>query len=168
MSRHLEYRELEPLEQRVALMRVAGLSERDIGRFLDCDYTTVAAMVKRPRVARYILALTSTVARDITPAVQDLSAAIEDSAARAFEIEKDVMERLYDTEAEHKNYIRAMLGAAATAQDILDRAGKRAPTRVDHTHSVDQDAVNRIADVLREDSRIERAIDVTPVDVVRS
>jgi hypothetical protein len=156
MSRHLDYRELEPLERRIALMRASGMSEQTIGHFIDVDYMTISAILKRPRVARYLLAIESTFADDIKNGAKILDDAITHSANRAFYVEKEVMERLF----EQKESIRAQLGAATTAQDILDRAGKRAPTKIqtEITHTIDADALGRVAQVLKE----HQAIDVTP------
>lgn len=153
MSRHLDYRDLEPIERRVALMRAAGASQNAIGRFLDCDQATVDAILSRPRVSRYLIALESTYAQGISESVGNLSTAIETAATRAFEVEQTVMERLFI----QQESIRAQLGAAQTAQDILDRAGKRAPTRVqaEVQHSISPDALEHIADVLRETRTIE-------------
>src|SRR5215471_18616013 len=159
MSRHLDYRDLEPLERRVALMRAAGMSEAVIGRFIDTDYMTVNAILKRPRVARYLLALESTFVEEIAPSAKNLTAAIDNAAHRAFEIEKDVMERLYAKDQD----IRAQLGAATTAQDILDRAGKRAPTKIqsETIHTIDAEALAHVAKVLGEVNG-HSVIDVTP------
>ena len=156
MSRHLDYRDLEPLERRVALMRSAGMSEQTIGHFIDVDYMTISSILKRPRVARYLLAIESTFANDIREGAKTLDNAIIHTANRAFHIEKEVMERLF----EQKESVRAQLGAANTAQDILDRAGKRAPTKIqtEVTHTIDADALGRVAQVLKE----HQAIDVTP------
>jgi len=156
MSRHLDYRDLEPLERRIALMRSAGMSEQTIGHFIDVDYMTIKAILNRPRVARYLLAIESTFANDIRNGAKVLDEAITHTANRAFVIEKEVMERLF----EQKESIRAQLGAATTAQDILDRAGKRAPTKIqtEVTHTIDADALGRVAQVLRE----HQAIDVSP------
>jgi hypothetical protein len=159
MSRHLDYRDLEPLERRVALMRAAGMSEAVIGRFIDTDYMTVNAILKRPRVARFLIALESTFVNEISKSAKHLDAAIQEEAHRAFHIERDVMERLYAKESD----IRAQLGAAATAQDILDRAGKRAPTKIqgEVVHTIDAEALARVADVLQEHNG-RKVIDVTP------
>ena len=156
MSRHLDYRDLEPLERRVALMRAAGMSEQTIGHFIDVDYMTISSILKRPRVARYLLAIESTFADDIRNGAKTLDDAITHTANRAFVIEKEVMERLF----EQKESVRAQLGAANTAQDILDRAGKRAPTKIQSEviHTVDAEALGRVAQVLKE----HQAIDVTP------
>lgn len=159
MSRSIHYRDLEPHERRAAMMRVSGLSLAAIGQFLDCDYVTVAAILKRPRVARFMLALESTMVDAIDKNhVKDLNKAIEDAAHRAFEVEETVMERLFNREYD----VRAQLGAAATAQDILDRAGKRAPTqqRVQVDYGIDTHALKAAVDALREHER--GAIDVTP------
>lgn len=159
MSRHLDYRDLEPIERRVSLMRAAGMSEAVIGRFLDTDYMTVNAILKRPRVARYLLALETTFVEEIGPSAKNLTVAIDHAANRAFEIEKDVMERLYAKDQD----IRAQLGAAATAQDILDRAGKRAPTKIqsETIHTIDAEALAHVAKVLTEVNG-HSVIDVTP------
>jgi len=156
MSRHLDYRDLEPLERRVALMRASGMSEQTIGHFIDVDYMTIKGILNRPRVARYLLAIEATFADDIKHGAKVLDDAITHTANRAFYIEKEVMERLF----EQKESVRAQLGAATTAQDILDRAGKRAPTKIqtEVTHTIDSEALGRVAQVLQE----HKAIDITP------
>jgi len=128
-----------------------------IGQFLDVDYVTVAAILRRPRVARFLLALESTMLDGINKdTVKNLNDAIEQTTHEAFQIEVDVMRRLHKREYD----VRAQLGAAATAQDILDRAGKRAPaqTRVSVDYSIDTHAIRAAVDAIRE----HRAIDVTP------
>jgi len=159
MSRHLDYRELEPLERRVALMRAAGMSEGVIARFIDADYMTVGNILKRPRVARYLIALESTFVNEITESAKHLTTAIENEAVTAFQVEKTVMDRLFAMETN----VRAQLGAASTAQDILDRAGKRAPTKVqtEVTHTIDAEALAHVASVLQEVHDQTPAIDVT-------
>lgn len=159
MSRHLDYRDLEPLERRVALMRAAGMSEAVIGRFIDTDYMTVKVILQRPRVARYLIALESTFVDEISESAKHLTASIENEAAYAFDVEKKVMDRLFAMESN----VRAQLGAASTAQDILDRAGKRAPTKVqtEITHTIDAEALAHVATVLQEVHGQAAAIDVT-------
>jgi hypothetical protein len=140
------------------MMRSAGLSLAAIGQFLDVDYVTVAAILKRPRVARFMLALESTMVEGMDQrSVQGLNEAIENAAHRAFDVETTVMERLFDREYD----VRAQLGAASTAQDILDRAGKRAPSqqRVQVDYGIDSHALQAAVEALREHERI---IDVTP------
>src|SRR5262249_36385321 len=118
MPRHIEYRDLEPAERRAPMMRSAGMSPAAIGQFLDVDYVTVAAILKRPRVARFLLALESTMLDGVNKdSVKNLNDAIEQATHEAFSVEVDVMRRLYRREYD----VRAQLGAAATAQDILDR-----------------------------------------------
>jgi hypothetical protein len=158
MPRHIDYRDLEPAERRAAMMRAAGMSLAAIGQFLDVDYVTVAAILKRPRVARFMLALESTMVESLDKgSVQDLNKAIEDAAHRAFDVETTVMERLFNREYD----VRAQLGAASTAQDILDRAGKRAPSqqRVQVDYGIDSNSLQFAIEALKEH---ERAIDVTP------
>jgi hypothetical protein len=157
MSRRLDYRELEPLERRVVLMRAAGMSEQTIGHFLDCDYPTVGAILRKPHVARYLIAIESTFVNEIADSAKHLDRSIEHAANRAFIVNREVMERLF----EQKESVRAQLGAATTAQDILDRAGKRAPTKIqtEMMHTIDAEALEKVVDVLRE----HKAIDITPV-----
>lgn len=158
MSRSIHYRDLEPHERRAAMMRAAGMSLAAIGQFLDCDYVTIAAILKRPRVARFLLAVESTMVDGVDKDhVRTLNQSIEDAAHRAFDIETTVMERLFNREYD----VRAQLGAAATAQDILDRAGKRAPTqqRVQVDYGIDASALSAAVAALREH---EGVIDVTP------
>jgi hypothetical protein len=137
------------------MMRAAGMSDGVIARFLDMDSCLVGNIFKRPRVARYLIALEGTFVNDISKSSKILDTAIMHAADRAFVIERDVMERLY----EKTDSIRAQLGAAATAQDILDRAGKRAPTKIqaEVVHTIDAEALDLVAEVLRE----SKAIDVT-------
>lgn len=158
MPRDLTYRDLDPLERRCALMRAAGMAEPVIGRFIDTDAVHVAAILKRPRVARYLIALEATFAEDLSDAAKHLNQAIENEAAYAFHVEKTVMDRLFEMESN----VRAQLGAASTAQDILDRAGKRAPTKVqtEVTHTIDAEALAHVASVLEEVHR-PPAIEVT-------
>lgn len=134
------------------------MSEAVIARFIDCDQVHVANILRRPRVAIYLMALESTFVQDISEASKHLNVAIENEAVNAFHVEKTVMERLFGMEAN----VRAQLGAASTAQDILDRAGKRAPTKVqtEVTHTIDAEALAHVATVLEEVHRAP-AIDVT-------
>jgi len=164
MPRHIDYRDLEPAERRAAMMRSAGMSLAAIGQFLDVDYVTIAAILKRPRVARFMLALESTMCEGFDKnSVRDLNKAIEDAAHRAFDVETTVMERLFSREYD----VRAQLGAASTAQDILDRAGKRAPSqqRVQVDYGIDPHMLSAAVEALKEH---ERVIDVTPKTVAET
>jgi hypothetical protein len=149
------YGDLDPIERRTAMMHASGMSDAVIARFLDTDAQSVINILKRPRVARYLIALESTFINDISKSAKILDNAIMAEASRAFVIEKSVMERLY----ERSDCVRSQLGAAATAQDILDRAGKRAPTKIqaEIVHTIDAEALGLVAEVLAE----AKAIDVT-------
>lgn len=154
----IDYRDLTPIERRCALMRAAGMSEAVIAKFIECDQVHVAQILARPRVAIYLTALESTFVNDISEASKRLNVAIENEAVNAFHVEKTVMDRLFKMEEN----VRAQLGAASTAQDILDRAGKRAPTKVqtEVTHTIDAEALAHVASVLQE-VHTPPAIDVT-------
>jgi hypothetical protein len=143
-------------------MRAAGMSEAVIGRFIDTDYMTVKVILARPRVARYLIALESTFVNEITESAKHLDNAIQSEAAYAFDVERKVMDRLFAMEKD----VRAQIGAASTAQDILDRAGKRAPTKVqtEITHTIDAEALAHVAEVLQEIHGPAAAIDVTNGD----
>src|SRR5262249_53795785 len=109
------------------------------------------------RVARFLLALESTMLDGVNKdSVKNLNDAIEQATHEAFSVEVDVMRRLYRREYD----VRAQLGAAATAQDILDRTGKRAPaqTPVSDNYSIDTHAIKQAVEAIRE----HRAIDVRP------
>jgi predicted amino acid-binding ACT domain protein len=152
------FMDLEPHESRAALMRAAGMTEAAIAQFLDTDQVNIKKILQKPQVARYLLALTATMATDLAEASKNLSESIEREAVNAFHVEKTVMDRLFKMEEN----VRAQLGAASTAQDILDRAGKRAPTKVqtEVTHTIDAEALAHVASVLEEVHRAP-AIDVT-------
>lgn len=159
MGRNSEYRDLDPFERRAALMRAAGMSEAVIAQFLDTDQVNIKKTLLKPRVARFLLILEATLAEDLSEAAKHLNESIEHEAVNAFHVEKTVMNRLFEMETN----VRAQLGAASTAQDILDRAGKRAPTKIQSeiTHTVDAEALAHVASVLEEHLR-PPAIDVTP------
>lgn len=161
MSRGIDWQDLEPKERRIALMRASGMSEIVISRFLETDREAIRQVLLRPRVARYLMAIESTFVDSIKDSAQHLDAAITNAASDAFHVERTVMDRLFKMEAN----VRAQLGAASTAQDILDRAGKRAPTKLQHevTHSIDAEALAHVAKVLEEVVGPASApIDVTP------
>lgn len=125
MPRTDAWREPHPLERRIALMRAAGASLAAISMLLEEDMGHVKQIIERPHVAHLVTLMTGMIADDVAPVAQSLSQEIEATGRRAFAIERSVMERLYAIE----DSIKAQLGAAATAQDILDRAGQRAPAK---------------------------------------
>lgn len=143
---------LSPMERRITMLHVGGASLDAIAMLLGVAQAHVRDVVTRPHVLSYIGFLEMTTASSIQPAVEKLNEAIETAAARAFVVASDNMEDLNEMgeelrDCDTKNSIRAKLGAVATAQDILDRAGKRAPTRIvgDVRHVVDADALSHLA-----------------------
>jgi len=130
-----KYKDLNPKERRVALMRAAGASEALIAQELESDSDHVRRILARPQVAKAITRLTAQFATEAAPIIRDLNAEIEAVAADAFDRLRRNMKILDEVGDERleaddfKNGIRAKLGCVATTQDILDRAGKRAPTR---------------------------------------
>lgn len=163
MGRVSEYRDLEPRERRIAMMRAGGASATAIGMVLEIAQQTVREVLSRPRVGRAIMTLQGMVVDEVEDGVELLNSVIKATANRAFEIERTNMEDLHvmGREAEEPHVaIRAKLGAVATAQDILDRAGNRAPTKIISTNlnaNISPADLEHLAEVLKE----SRAIDVT-------
>ena len=129
------YRSLTPQESRVALMRVAGASEATIALEIESDTQHVRTILSRPHVAKQITKLSSQFAADAAPVIRNINAEIEAVAADAFDRLRrnvEIFDEVGDNrlaEGDYKNGLRAKLGCVATTQDILDRAGKRAPTK---------------------------------------
>ena len=167
MSRRFgDFEELNPNEKRVSLMRVANASLGVIAQMLQIDTPQVQQILLRPHVARFVLLLTGTVADELKPAVSDLSAAIKDGAQRAWELEKLEMEALHDLgedpDLKPANRIRAKLGVVFTARDILDRAGEKAPSKVEAkvTYDVPPATVDALGRIFGDLQRT--TVDVTP------
>jgi hypothetical protein len=115
--------------------RAAGMSLSSIA--IDCAVSpeTIKNILNRPEVMRKVLVLEAMIGRSTSESLQDLDQAIEHAAETAFDVEKEAMHKL--NRIAHRNdgeddvtAIKAYVAASVTAQDILDRAGKRAPTRV--------------------------------------
>lgn len=164
MPRKLEYRDLESHERRACMLRAAGGSIQMIALELECSAETVRQLLKRPRVARFLMLLQGFVADGVEDLVEAVNVKIRATADRAFEVESTMMEDFVDMGEQHDDdphvKIRAKLGAVATAQDILDRAGNRAPTKTINTNLVGNlpaEALAGLADILKE----SRAIDVS-------
>jgi predicted metal-dependent phosphoesterase TrpH len=114
-----------------------------------------------------VLAIEATIASGIAQGVEDLNVAIETAADEAFGVELVNMRDLHQMgmdicqETAPREKIKAKLGATAIAQDILDRAGKRAPTRVVQTNlsgKIPQEALDRMVAVMEENH--DRTIEV--------
>lgn len=168
-------RELTPVERRAALMRAAGATLAAIGQFLGSEEQHVKDILHRPHVLSFMGFLNATDCESLTPSVEKLNEAIETTAARAFVVARDNMEDLHEMGedlrgADDRTAVRAKLGAVATAQDILDRAGKRAPTRIigGVVHTVDPTALDHLASVVErigersEQKQIAETIEVIP------
>jgi hypothetical protein len=102
------------------------------------------------------MVLSAMIGGDIKSGVEDLNIAIEHTAKEAWQVEVRNMRELDEMGMqldEPKHQIRAKLGAIHTAQDILDRAGKRAPTKIQSTNfnaTVPPQMMDRLTDVLEE------------------
>jgi hypothetical protein len=157
---------LSPIELRIAMMRVAGMSLDAIGRFLNMASKSVEFHVNKPRVQAHMLALQSTFVEDLRTPASEMNEKLTGLALRAIDIQGATMEDMNKRrEALHlksDTQIKAAALAITTAQDILDRAYGKAPRRIEveshATHAIDPAGAELIADALRE----AQAVDITP------
>ena len=144
-------RGLSAAEIRISFLRSAGLSAEGIARVMGTSAMAISAVLGRPQVQRYLLALNATHTDDIRDIAAGVNKAILTNTQKAVEVVTTTMTDMFD---QRQDVSRAKL-AFACAQDILDRAGATAPKKVDiHgevEHSlVDSEALGQIADVLKE------------------
>jgi hypothetical protein len=131
MPHHIYDRtQLRGAEKRIAFLHLSELDNSTIAFMMETSMANVRDTLNRPHVAKFIAQQRAIFVDDIRPVMRDMNLQIKEHTERAWEVEKDVMERLYQLGDDNKDYVRAQLGAAATAQDILDRAGNRAPTKI--------------------------------------
>lgn len=150
-------RDLNPLERRIALMRLAGASVPSIVMATERDETYVYHVLKRERVVHFMNIVTGMMVQEAAPVAASLNNVIQATKGRAFEVEREVMENLFrltpdGEEVTIRDYIRAQIGAATTAQDILDRAGERAPAQTVnlHAHAVAPQTIDSLTKALSE------------------
>lgn len=152
---------LTAFETKVAQMRAAGATQGAIALALESNQASVQQALIKPRVARLVLVLQGMIVGGTLDGIKDLNEAIEKSSTEAFGVTLKNMRELDELgmtlEEDPKSQIRAKLGAVATAQDILDRAGKRAPVRTFNVNAnvpIPPEAVTALTDVLREMSGV--------------
>ena len=163
---------LSPLELRIAMMSVAGMSHDAIGRFLNMTTTAITYHLQKPRVQAHMLALQATFVEDMRSSAQRMNARLEGMAHKALDVQEQTMEdmngRRQNGNIKEETQIKAASLAIVTAQDILDRAYGKAPKRIEveshHTHAIDPAGAELIASAIRE----SEAVDITPHNVVRS
>lgn len=151
MPHHIYDRtQLRGVEKRVAFLHLSELDNATIAFMLETSADEIRKTLIRPHVAKFIAQQRAIFVDDIRPVMRDMNLQIKEHTERAWEVEKDVMERLYDLSEDHRDYVRAQLGAAATAQDILDRAGNRAPTKIlqKNEYSIDQDSLDKLERIM--------------------
>jgi len=164
---------LTPEELSIATMRAGGASTVTIATIREIAETTVRSILNRPAVARTVLMLCGIIGSGLEDGIRDLNAAFEDAASEAYLIERTAMRELFDlgddlVGVDNANAIRAKMGAVTTAQDILDRAGKRAPTRIIgvHGHStIPPQSLAQVADTLAEMYGGKRRGDDATIDI---
>lgn len=126
---------LSPTEQKVVLLKASGMSAPAIAIQLEMNAEQVYNVLERSHVAKAFTRVTAQMCGEIAPVARAISEELEAVAGEAFDTTVSVMRDLNAVGDEAlavedlKNGIRAKLGALTSAQDILDRAGKRAPTR---------------------------------------
>lgn len=169
MSRRVDGVCLSPIERRVASLHIGGASNDAIGYLMEMTGDNVSHILKRPKVAQFVFKMNALMGEEIGPAVKGLSEAMDDAAERAFKVECEAMERLFALDdIEDKKFVHAQASAANIAQDILDRAGKRAPTKVHQKveYSVAPATVEHLARIINEAGGGEdggsNTIDITP------
>lgn len=163
---------LSPLELRIAMMRVAGMSYDSIARFLDQASKTIEYHCNKPRVQAHMLQLQATFVEDLRGPAAQMNDRLNELALKAVEVQASTMEdmngRRESPGLKQDTQIKAAALAITTAQDILDRAYGKAPKRIEveshHTHAIDPAGAELIADAIRE----SEAVDVTPYNPVKA
>ena len=159
-----EDRTLTVKERKIAHLRLADATEDVIALMVGCSASDVKQILQRDVVKKYLRVITAEAAEDVRPVIRDLTKEIEEKSKRAFEIECQIMEDMFQFDsADERSVVRARALASANAKDILDRAGKRAPTKVLERREVaiapdTLDALGRIIG----DVSSTKAIDITP------
>lgn len=163
MPARLAFKGLEEIERRIAFMHLSGASNNTIAYMCETSVNEVSVVLHRPNVARFVAQQQALYVEDLRPVMRDMNKVIAEHTEEAFEVETGVMRRMYNIDEEHRDYVRAQLGAASTAQDILDRAGNRAPTKVVQTnrYEIDDKTLNQLDRIMGEVEN-RHAIDVTP------
>ena len=149
---------LNPTERKVAMLHAAGMSMPAIAIQMQWTSDRVENVLKRAHVSRYITTLIAAISEEITPVARQLTVELEAFAGEALDRQVNVMrtlDRIGDEALEKsdlKNGIRAKLGVLASTQDILDRAGKRAPTRTIGAvaHIVAPESLERLERIMTE------------------
>jgi hypothetical protein len=162
---------LSPLELRIAMMRVAGMSYDAIARFLNQASKTIEYHCDKPRVQAHMLQLQSTFVEDLRGPATRMNERLTELAFGAVEVQaqtmQDMNERRQSPGLKQDTQIKAAALAITTAQDILDRAYGKAPKRIEveshNTHTIDPAGAEMIAAAIREAD----AVDVTPHNQVR-
>lgn len=156
---------LEPLERKIANMHLAEISPGVIGYLSEISAEQVRNILLRPRVARYLMKMEAIHGEELAPSVEKLGDAIAAEAVRAFEVERAAMERLFGLDdTADKRFVHAQVASATIAQDILDRAGNRAPTKIQQKieHTIPQTMVDQLGRVIGEAFGNPAAIDISP------
>src|SRR5438477_2883552 len=103
-------------------MRLDASNDTYIEHLLETSVAEVSNILPRPHVAKYMLHVAGTYIedeKDVVALVKDVNEKIAHAADEAFETELEIMRDLKT----RKDNVRALVAAASTAQDILDRAG---------------------------------------------
>jgi hypothetical protein len=145
--------------RRCAILKMGGMTNEAIARFVDATPEAVGYIVNQPAVQRYMMQMEATFVDDLRPIAHRVNKSIEDHSERAAQIVFEIMEEMHKREE-----IRAQQLSLTSAQDILDRAGHKPTTKVEstniHAHAVSDHVLDRMMEVLSE-TKQPKAIDIT-------
>lgn len=117
---------LQPTHTRVAMLRVAGMTNAAIARYMDLTTGRVTQILEKPNVQKYILQITATFATDLVPTAKEVNQEIARSSLRAAKVVEEIMEDMHERDDPMSKRV-----ALSSAQDILDRAGHKPATKIE-------------------------------------
>lgn len=117
---------LRPEHTRIAMLRVAGMTNAAIARYMDFTSVRVSQILEMPRVQKYILQITATFATDLVPTAKEVNQEIARSSLRAAKVVEEIMEQMHERDDPRSKSV-----ALSSAQDILDRAGHKPATKIE-------------------------------------
>lgn len=124
------------MQKKVAQLRAADMTKKEIARTLDITEQTVNNYLQQPNVRRMVLKLAAFTSEDLRPKIAEVNSYLAENAMEAAEAEVDVLRFtrrfMYKEAAEVKmdTRLKAADLCARTAQDMQDRAGAHAPKQV--------------------------------------
>ena len=140
---------LRPEYRRVAMMRLAGMTEFAIAQYLEITAARVNQILHRPDVQRHMMKLDATFVDDVRPAAERVNQALESASLKAQRVVEEVMEEMHK-----RDELKAKSLAMVAARDILDRAGHRPSLRVEgrvaHGITINPEQLEHALEVIKE------------------